>query len=135
LIRAGVGLFAPPCHHRACSIGSIGRDAAGRCDGLSRLGLVLAERSPMGGSRGSGEGRCHNCLKAAVCGERRVGRRTARARPLLIRDIRAVRRHALASTFSDQGWDLPSLGHGVGMPMAYLPFAALAAIHLGGPPT
>jgi hypothetical protein len=27
----------------------------------------------------------------------------------------------------------PSLGHGVGMPMGYLPFAALAAIHLGGP--
>jgi hypothetical protein len=32
------------------------------------------------------------------------------------------------------GCDLaPSLGHGFGMPMGYLPFAALAAIHLGGP--
>jgi hypothetical protein len=37
-------------------------------------------------------------------------------------------------TLPSSGCDLaPSLGHGFGMPMGYLPFAALAAIHLGGP--
>jgi hypothetical protein len=37
-------------------------------------------------------------------------------------------------TLPSSGCDLaPSLGHGFGMPVGYLPFAALAAIHLGGP--